>query len=163
MQNPYREIFQALTDGGIRYLVVGGVAVNLHGYQRYTGDIDLLLALDEDNLERMTKVMHTLGYLERLPVALKALADEKQVQRWLDEKNMTAFAFISKENPLFSVDVLAGASLRFAEFHDRKVTKQMGHLDIPVIAIDDLIGMKREANRPKDLLDIDALLELKGL
>lgn len=162
--NPYRELFQAMNDAGIRYLVVGGVAVNLHGYVRFTGDIDLLLALEEKNLENMTEVMRALGYTERLPVTLKALADEKQVQRWLDEKNMTAFAFISNENPLFSVDVLAGHSLRFKDFDRRKVMKRSEAIgaEVPVVSIDDLVGMKREANRPKDLLDIDALLELKG-
>src|SRR5687768_16540787 len=39
MNNPYRDIFEAMNKAGIRYLVVGGVAVNLHGYSRFTGDL----------------------------------------------------------------------------------------------------------------------------
>ena len=69
--NPYRELFTALNDAEIRYLIVGGVAVNLHGYRRFTGDIDIVLALDPENLEKVTTLMHNFGYIERLPIMLQ--------------------------------------------------------------------------------------------
>ena len=163
MENPYRVIFQAFANADIRYLVVGGVAVNLHGYSRFTGDLDILLALDEENLEKVTTTMRDLGYAERLPVELKSLAKEDQVQKWLREKGMTAYTFISNEFPQFSLDVLASCSLRFEEFDGRKDVKRSWGTTIPVISIDDLVGMKREANRQKDLEDIEVLLELRGL
>lgn len=65
--NPYRAIFQALNDANIRYLVVGGVAVNLHGYSRYTGDLDIVMTLDAENLARMDKLMQEKGYVQRPP------------------------------------------------------------------------------------------------
>lgn len=45
--NIYAEIFKAFNDAKIAYLIIGGVAVNLYGYNRFTGDIDILLALDK--------------------------------------------------------------------------------------------------------------------
>jgi predicted nucleotidyltransferase len=162
--NPYRQIFQALQDAGIRYLVVGGVAVNLHGYRRFTADFDIVLALDPENLEKMTSLMHRMGYIERLPVELKSFADADQLQRWIGEKGVTAYTFHSSKRDRLDIDILAGHSLHFERYEQcRTLIDIEGGLKVPVISLEDLIQMKREANRPEDLIDIDALLELKEL
>lgn len=163
MQNEYLQIFQALEKNDIRYLIVGGLAVNLHGPRRYTADIDILLALEAENLEKMTKVMHSLGYIERLPVDLATLSDVAQVKKWLKEKGMTAFTFLSNRGQRVDIDILAGHSLKFDEFDTRRVLIDAGGLMVPVISLDDLIELKKEANRGKDILDIEALLALKGI
>lgn len=161
--NPYRELFQAMNDAGIRYLVVGGVAVNLHGYSRFTGDLDVLVALDHTNLDRLGRLMEERGFTQRLPIDVRLLSDRKQVQQWITDKGLTAYTFINAKMPQFSLDVLAGASLDFDTFEQRKAVITAEDLPIPVISIDDLIGMKRKANRQKDIEDIAALLELKCL
>lgn len=164
MINPFRTLFAALNDAGIRYLIVGGVAVNLHGYRRFTGDVDLLIALEEDNLEKMTELMHALGYIERLPVQLIELSNDATIQKFLDEKGMTAYTFLSNTHERIDVDILAGSSRKFAQFDDRKVWIDIDEgVTVPVIALNDLLTMKREANRDKDMIDIKALLESKGL
>lgn len=162
--NPFRQIFQAFADAGIRYLIVGGVAVNLHGYRRFTGDIDILLALSEENLEKTTKLMRKMGYVERLPVELKSLANKEQAKKWLEEKGMTAYTFQSQDELHLNIDILAAASLSFEEFNSRKVTVDLEDgLRVPVISLDDLFAMKREASRPEDLIDIEKLLSLREL
>lgn len=163
MENLYYQIFREFEETGVQYLVVGGVAVNLHGYSRFTGNLDILLALDKENLQNVASIMERMGFAKRFPIELTDLAKEDQVRKWLTEKNMTAFAFISNRLPQFSLDVLAAESLRFPELDGRKEVKCASGINIPVISIDDLVGMKREANREKDLIDIEALLELKGL
>lgn len=161
--NPYREIFQALNDTGVRYLVVGGVAVNLHGYSRFTGDLDILVALDAANLDRIADLMDERGFIQRLPIDVRLLSDRAQVQRWITEKGLTAYTFIHSRLPQFSLDILAGESLVFDRYDEHKVIVDADKLPIPVISIDDLIGMKKRANRQKDIEDILVLLELKGL
>lgn len=161
--NPYRDIFRSLNDAGVRYLVVGGVAVNLHGYSRFTGDLDILLALDPENLDRIALLMEKKGLTQRLPVDVRKLSDREQVRKWLEEKGMTAYTFIDPKMPQFSIDILAGESLNFPEYDAQKVTINAWETPIPVISIDDLIGMKERANRQKDAEDIAALLELKAL
>lgn len=161
--NPYRELFQALNDAKIHYLVVGGVAVNLHGYSRFTGDVDVLMALDAENLKRLSHLMEREGYTQRLPIDVRMLSDRKKVQEWIIDKGMTAYTFIHRTFPQLSLDILAGDSLQFDDFDHRKKTLDLNGLSIPVISIDDLIGMKQKANRQKDLEDIAVLLELKGL
>ena len=162
--NPYREIFNRLNEAGIRYLIVGGVAVNLHGYRRFTGDVDILLALDEDNLDRMTELMNEMGYIERLPITLKDLNDPVRIQEFIDEKGMTAFTFQSNDELHIGIDILAGKSMSFTDFEEKKALLDLeDNLMVPVIGFDDLIAMKKEANRPEDLRDIEMLLHLKGL
>lgn len=163
MTNPYKEIFQALQKAHIAYLVVGGVAVNLYGYNRTTGDLDILMALDQENLKKMDKVMHRLGYIERLPVKLLELYDKKKVKNWLKTKGMTAYTFISEKRPQLNLDILAGYSLDFKKFYGKRTLIEIWDLKLPVISINDLIAMKKKANRDVDLLDIKALLELKAL
>lgn len=159
----FENIFRALNDAKIRYLVVGGVAVNIYGYSRFTGDIDILLLFEKENLEKMDKVMNKLGYKTRLPVSIKDLQDHKQVKKWLREKNMTAFSFFPpSENPLM-IDIIVEESLKFKKVEKNKAVRKFDNISIPVIAIDNLIKMKKKVGRLKDLEDINALKMLKDL
>ncbi len=159
----FESIFRALNKAKIRYLVVGGVAVNIYGYPRFTGDIDILLLLEKENLGKMEKVMNKLGYQSRLPVTVKDLQDHKQVRKWLKEKNMTAFAFFPSGENFLMIDILIEDSLKFKKAEENKILKKFDNIKIPVIAIDKLIKMKKKANRTKDLEDIDVLKQLKNL
>lgn len=161
--NPYRHIFIALERAKIKYLVVGGVAVNLYGYPRFTGDIDILMALDKKNLEKMSSVMKRLGYIERLPVKLFELEDRVKVKKWFKEKGMTAYTFICAKQPQLNLDILVSLSLDFQKFFKKRVLLSTLGIKIPVVAIGDLIKMKRKAGRQKDLEDLAVLLELKTL
>ncbi|MBI4975417.1 hypothetical protein HZC20_01950 [Candidatus Peregrinibacteria bacterium] len=78
----FENVFKELNAEKIKYLVVGGVAVNLYGYARFTGNIDILLLLEKENLLKMAKVMNKLGYIERLPVSIMSLVDRKQVKKF---------------------------------------------------------------------------------
>lgn len=159
----YKDVFQALEEAKISYIIVGGVAMNLLGCPRFTNDIDVLLALNHDNLEVMKKTMKDLGYEQRIPLALDELGDEKKALKFTEEKNLLAYTFFNAKEPLYSLDIIVGASLRFDEFKKNQLHMKVWGMDLPVVSIDDLIGLKREANREKDLLDIAFLLEYKGL
>lgn len=159
----YESVFRAFAENDIRYLIVGGVAVNLHGYPRFTNDIDILLALDAENLARMAAVMTALGYEQRLPVSIEELGDESQVEKWIEEKGLAAYSFIHAREPQFNVDVLVAESRDFGKFSEEKMRAEVWGIDVPVVCIDDLIAMKRHSDREKDVQDVVALLELKGL
>ncbi|MEK7673130.1 MAG: hypothetical protein AAB373_04560 [Patescibacteria group bacterium] len=163
MKNPYKEIFGALTNADVEYLIVGGVAVNLYGYKRFTGDVDIMLSLEEKNLRKMEALMKSLGYIQRLPVELLDMNDVKKVKNWLKTKGMTAYTFISDKGMRLDIDILVGKSLDFKKFYKKCTKIEVWDMIVPVVSIDDLIEMKREAGRDKDLLDLKELLELKGL
>jgi predicted nucleotidyltransferase component of viral defense system len=161
--NQYGHIFQALNEADVTYIVVGGVAMNLLGYPRFTGDIDILLALDENNLRRMRTLMQKMGYEKRLPIEIDELGDEKKALTLMKEKNLLAYTFTNEREPQYNIDVIVGESIRFEQYNRHRVIVDVWNIPIPVVSIDDLIGMKKAANRKKDADDIAALLELKGL
>jgi len=63
-------IFRALNDAGVRYLVADGLAVNAHGYLRYTKDVDFVVALEPDNIIEAFRGLGTLGYKPLVRMAL---------------------------------------------------------------------------------------------
>jgi len=159
--NLYEKIFKSLNKEGIKYIVVGGVAVNLHGYMRFTGDLDLLVMLDDENLNKMDKLMQKMGYTERLPIPVLSLQNTHQVKKWLKEKNMKAYSFIPpKDNPL-QIDIVIEESLKFEKIASKKIIKKIEDVSIPVVSIEDLIKMKKKSDRPQDIIDIKALNNLK--
>lgn len=159
----FEKIFKELNKEKIKYLVVGGVAVNLYGFARFTGDLDLLILLKEKNLDALDAVMKKFRYSERLPVSIKELHDEKKVKKWLREKNLKAFSFMPPKNNPLQIDIIIEESLKFEHFSKRKVFKSISGTRIPVISVYDLLAMKKKADRPKDQEDIVALSYLKDL
>jgi hypothetical protein len=69
------EIVQALNEGQVRYLIVGGLAVNAHGYLRYTNDVDVVLQLEPGNILRGLNALSRLGYRPKQPVDAAQFAD----------------------------------------------------------------------------------------
>ncbi len=70
MQTTFEAIFCALDSTGVRYVVVGGIAVNLHGYQRFTKDVDVVIELIGDETLRALEALQAIGYSPRLQSAL---------------------------------------------------------------------------------------------
>jgi predicted nucleotidyltransferase len=159
----HHDILRALNDKKVDYIVVGGVAINLYGHGRLTTDLDLLLALHQDNLNLMDEVMKELQFQPRQPIHISDLENEEKVRELVVTKNFLAYTFFTPLHPFLHVDVLAEKLLRFQEFKKRIEVMQVDDIKIPVVNIDDLLDMKREANRPKDQGDIDALENLKKL
>ncbi|MFZ6016204.1 MAG: nucleotidyltransferase [Nitrospirota bacterium] len=74
----YLAIFRRLNEKGIRYIVVGGVAVNLYGIPRMTYDIDLLLDLEDENLKRFLKLLKGWGFKPKVPVDIMDFARKER-------------------------------------------------------------------------------------
>lgn len=161
--NIFEKVFRNLNDAKIKYLVVGGVAVNLHGYVRFTGDLDLLVLLNEENLTKLDKLMKKLGYSERIPVSVLELRDNKKAKEWLKQKNLKAYSFIPPKTDLLQIDIIIEESLDFQKFYKNKITKRIDNTNIPIVCLTDLMKMKKKANREQDLLDLKSLIELKNL
>jgi hypothetical protein len=150
-------IFAALEDSGVRYLVVGGVAVVLHGHPRFTADLDLALALDDRNVEKALTAFEQLGYRPRAPVALRAFADAEQRADWVRTKGMTVFSLWSAELPGTEIDLFVEDPLPFEEGWARRLLAEIGELRVSVAGLADLIEMERRAGRARDLEDVREL------
>lgn len=156
----YLGILKALEAASVRYLVVGGVAVNLHGYIRFTKDLDLLIDLDPANALRAMEALRDCGLQARVPVKLADFADASRREEWFTLRNMLVFQMIDPDDPFCSVDVFIRNPIDFDQAWGRALVETMVEARIRVAAIDDLIVMKRLAGRPVDLGDIEALADL---
>ncbi len=150
----------ALNEAQVRYLVVGGVAVVVHGYPRLTADLDLALALDAPNLRRGLEALGRLGYRPVQPVAVDAFADASVRERWIREKGMQVLSLASDRIPEVPVDVFARLPFDFEQAWTRALRVSLpGGGPMPVVDRETLILMKEAAGRVRDREDVAALRE----
>lgn len=156
-------IIQALNEAGVRYLVVGGLAVVAHGHVRFTADVDLVLDFNEQNLGRAMEVFAGLGFQPRAPVPLEHFADAEIRQGWIRDKGLTVFSLFSDDHPLTEVDLFVADPLGFEEAYARRATLAVApEVEASFVAVEDLIRLKRSAGRPQDLVDAEALEQLRA-
>jgi predicted nucleotidyltransferase len=153
-------VLGVLEERKVRYLVVGGVAVVLHGYARFTADLDLVIALDPPNVIAAMAAMASLGYRPRAPVAALDFADPDKRREWIRDKGLTVLGLWSPEHPATEVDVFVEEPFAMDEALARATRARLGETTIVVAGIPDLIELKRKAGRPKDLDDIERLQEI---
>lgn len=140
----YETFFKALNASHLKYLVAGGVAVNLHGFARATGDLDILISLTDPEVAKFISAVKQLGLVPRLPVKIDDFADRTKRQEWIDEKNMRVFSVYNPKNPMEHIDVMIEQVINFEEAYKNRVTMSAKGLDIPVVSIPDLIQMKNK-------------------
>jgi len=155
-------VFGLLNDAGVRYLVVGGVAVVLHGHLRTTADLDLVLELEPENVRAAIAVLAADGYRPRAPVRFEDFADPATRRSWIEDKNLEVFSLWHADIPGFEIDLFASVPFDFSTVYVRRIDVPVGRTHAPVIALDDLIELKRAAGRNRDLDDVQALLALGG-
>jgi hypothetical protein len=159
----YLDVIEALNKAKVQYTVVGEVATLLHGAPRMTGDLDLAVILDEENLSRLVDVMERLGYKPKVPVSPKDLANPETRESWKRERGMKVFTFFHPKKPFAEVDILIDEQISFNKLWQHRIEYQAGDTIVPTASIDDLIAMKQISARDKDLSDIAALNRIKAL
>jgi hypothetical protein len=150
-------VLSALNAARVRYLVVGGVAVVLHGHLRATADLDLIVQLSPENARDAVRALESLGFQPVAPVPAAMFADAEARRTWIEEKGMTVFALWSDRFPGLEVDLFASEPLNFEAAYARAVHVQLSSTVATVVALEDLVALKRTAGRPVDLADIEAL------
>ena len=159
----YQRILEALEGAGVRYVVVGGFAVNLHGFVRFTKDLDVLVDLDPVNARLAMEVLGGTGLKPRAPVPLSAFADTEVRQDWAENKHMLVFQLWHPDDPFCTVDVFIRNPIAFDGLWTRSMVTRLGSVPCRIASLDDLIAMKQMAGRPQDLRDILELQRLRQL
>lgn len=157
----YLGIFKRFNEAGIRYIVVGGIAVNLYGIPRMTYDIDLLLDMDDRNIESFIQLLKEWGFRPKAPVDIAEFADGAKRNDWIKNKNMKAFNLMNPEWAIREIDVLIDTPVDFAKADRGKKVVMIQNVPVPIIGIDDLIMMKEKAGRQQDVADVRSLKELR--
>ena len=158
----YEEIFKDFQKKKVRYVVVGGIALNLHGSLRNTGDLDILVEMSDKNLEKIVTILKKHGYHVRQPVDPLRIADQKTREDWIHHKHMKAFNFY-KDRELKEVDIIIDSPVSFEEGRKKMQWIKVGRLSLPLLSIDHLIKMKKGTGRAVDQLDVAELRTIKKL
>lgn len=156
-------LINMLAKADVEFVLVGGLAVALHGYQRVTMDVDVVLAMDAHNLHKFSSVAKASGLRPTIPVELDALANPKLIDQWYQEKGMLAFSLRGSEAMATVMDILVRPVVSFADLRRDATMVKVGLINIPVASIEHLIEMKTGTGRSKDLIDIEELRKIQTL
>lgn len=159
----FETVFRALNDRGVRYLVAGGVAVVLHGHMRYTKDLDLVVDLAPEQAKAAIEVLSALGLVPSVPVDPLSFADADTRQAWIGEKGMTVLSLHHPDEVRLVVDLFVEPPSGFEELWSASDEMPLETTTVRVVSLDDLIAMKRKAGRPRDMLDVEELEQIKLL
>jgi len=148
----------ALESVGVRYLVVGGLAVNAYGYLRFTKVVDLVVQLVPETIEAAFRALATLGYRPMAPITTTQFANPKLRAGWIRDKGMQVLQFWSDQHRETPVNVFVTEPFPFDDEYRNALVKPLhGKTPVRFVSIPTLIRMMEAAGRPQDRIDIEHL------
>jgi phage replication-related protein YjqB (UPF0714/DUF867 family) len=139
----FKEFLQLLHDHHVDYLLIGGYAVGYHGYPRATGDMDIWVAMNSANAEKLVAVLTAFGF-----GASNICAD-----LFLQPNNV-----IRMGNPPLRLELLTTVSgVGFADAYAQRVTDTIDGVPVTIISLEQLKINKRASGRLRDLSDVENL------
>ena len=146
------DLLHQLNLNEVPYIVVGGYAVNYHGYRRTTGDIDIWIKPSNENSKT------------QLLIALKNLGITEDKLQKLSQIDFTLpIVFVDGKEP-YKIDFMTRISgVNFDDAWDKKIIAELDGLKIPFIHLHHLILSKISNNRTKDKLDVEELQKIQEL
>lgn len=146
----HRKLLVDLLDAGIEFLLIGGYAVNYHGYPRFTMDMDIWLKPDNENKLRFVSFLQDQGFSRESIDHLKGL-DFNTAQSFHMGELETRIDFLTK----------ISGSVEFNEAYARCSKLPLAGKLVPIIQYEDLIVNKMMSGRPQDKADIDQLQKIR--
>ena len=141
----FADFIRCLNNAGVEYMLVGGYATIIHGYNRTTGDLDIWVGRTAENFKKLSKAFKEF----QMPLF------DMSRERFLHDNTVDVFTFGRSPVCIDIITRLKG--LEFAEVWKRKETQVVGGVKVNNISLEDLIAAKRAVNRPKDQDDIEHL------
>lgn len=139
----FKEFLESLNSAKVEYLLLGGYAVNYHGYHRFTGDLDVWIALKPKNAQRLTEMLRAFGLIDEHVTA----------ETFLQVGKVFQFGRVPVR-----IDLLTTPSgIEFDECYRRRVTPVLDGVPVPLLSLMDLRANKMASGRLKDLADLENL------
>lgn len=156
----YLDLFSALDRHKVEYVLIGGLAVAMHGVERNTMDIDVCVVISPVNLQHLIEAAKELRLSPMLPVPLETLGDIETLKQWHSQRNLQAFSLRSADMAGVTLDVLLFPPVDPASMCQRALQLDVAGVPVRLASIDDLIALKQSVARPIDLADIEHLKRL---
>jgi predicted nucleotidyltransferase len=149
-------ILRVLGEHRVDFVVIGGVAVQAHGYIRGTQDLDVIPRPDLANLSRLGEALAELGATLHKTARPIAITDPQLLRR----APLVPLGTIYGRLDLLNIESTAGTPGTYSELRGRALEVDLGGMQVAVVGLDDLIRMKKAAGREQDRIDIGALTAL---
>ena len=148
-----RALFETLARHGVEYLVVGGVAVQVHGHRRTTKDLDVVPSPERSNFDRLARALrelnaHVIGQ-ENAPVAVTD-AERLSIATMVPP-------LLTRHGELHLLNEPKGAAA-YEQMRCRALVLDLDGTEVAIVGLDDLVRMKRASGRAEDREDIAVLL-----
>lgn len=147
LDKDFREFIELLNEHEVKYLIIGGYAVNFHGYPRYTKDIDFWLWMTQPNIKNLIKAIQGFGF---------------------GGLNLKMEDFMNPENIIqlgyepYRIDLLVDVEgVDFEECYKRRIETELDGTEVKFLSLRDLITAKKKAGRLQDLADAEQLEKLE--
>jgi hypothetical protein len=148
LNKDFKEFIELLNENRVNYLVIGGYAVNLHGYPRYTKDIDFWIEPTEKNIQKLLIAIEVFGF---------GSLDLKE-EDFMNTNNIIQLGLAPRR-----IDILTAVEgLDFKACFNQKNQILLDEININFLEIRDLIAAKRTSARPQDLADAEKLEQIKN-
>jgi hypothetical protein len=146
----------------VEYLIVGGLAVNAHGFVRLTRDVDLVLHVDRGNVSKGLNAMLDIGYKMSIPATPEDFANPEMREDWRRNKGMITLKLWSDDHQRTPVDIFVYEPFDFSKEYRTATTLEVSPgVTARVISLETLLKMKRGAGRAQDLIDIEELQRIR--
>ena len=148
-------ILRELLDAEVQFVLIGGLASQVHGSPSLTGDVDVCFALDGANLGRLAGALESLAAIRReMPPGRSAPIDARALRAG------DVFTLTTRYGDL---DLLAhpDPGLDFEALVSHSIAAEVLGVEVRVASLDDLMAMKRAAGRPKDRIELEILGALR--
>jgi Nucleotidyl transferase AbiEii toxin, Type IV TA system len=152
-----RALLRSLADSGVDFVVVGGIAAVARGSATFTQDLDISYGPEQENLDRLGRVLVDLG------ARLRGVTDD--VPFIPDGQTLKRTRVLTLETPIGPIDLLAqpDGAPEYRRLRERATREVIAGVEVHVASLVDLIAMKKAAGRPKDLVAVEELEALQRL
>ena len=149
------EILRALRDADARFVLIGGLASQVHGSPSLTLDVDICFELESENLHRLASVLVDLAAFRR--------DQPPGVSAPIDERALRAGDVFTLRTRFGDLDLLAhpDPGLDYRTLVEHSILVEILGVEVRVASLDDLMAMKRAAGRPKDRIELEILGALR--
>lgn len=147
LDKDFKEFIELLNEHKVKYLIIGGYAVNFHGYPRYTRDIDFWLWMTKENIQNLIQAISQFGFGSL----------NLEIEDFMTPENIIQLGY----EP-YRIDLLVDVDgVDFEECFERRIEVELDGVDLKFMSLQDLITAKKKTGRLQDLADAEQLEKIK--